>query len=824
MNDTTPYRLSNSEFLQTVFGEYWQYAHCTLFPQDPVAGDWAGNWAKGIAQLDSDTCNSYYTISLFTPSEDHRALRRKELFYGTYVIMIDDMGSKINSFDAVALQGIPDPSYRIETSPGNEQWGYLLDQPCTSQAQVDALLHAITGKLAGGIDTGMKGTTRYARLPQGTNTKDKYRGSDGSFPHHRLVEWRPQLRFTMDGLARVFNINLGDYKHDTESERYSGTFTDADLRTHPVLSKLHVKKRLRTGVYDVTCPWVRSHSDAADNGAAVMVRPDNSVGFQCHHGHCENRSGNDLVNWLQFQHPEMDTSFQFAPQRKMMGVDVDPETAFSNVQVGPWKGSAESDEAGAHEQPTESDRELCHRLCIETNLMVPGDDYRPLMRQAVGLDAGYKEELINSIHARLQISKGALKQDLDKMVRAARKTLGRGENEVSRVLDAHVYISTSNRFIHKESGESMAPEALWHSYSYLGEALKEAIATKDGILRVENLSFDPDEDEVFVRRGARYWNTWKGLESQGMPGDVKPWLSHIGILVPIEREREHLLDWMSFTLQHPEEKINHCLVWGSEPGAGKDTILHPLTVALGDRSCVQEQAGSLLSDFNDYLAEAKLLIFQEASLGEHSEGASIDNKLKPLIAAPPHTLRVNLKGLNKFSIRNIVNLIMTTNDDNPLPVFNGDRRYFMIWSDLKTMSLKGEIFPKWRRRFDEIWAWLENEGGSQFVINYLLSRDVTGFNAKSAPPMSEFKHRTIARNTSKLAYMVEDMLDHGLLEANRQYSTADLYTIVSSNGTDLAKYGFREPPSVRQIGQQVGKVPGAMKSRTRDHKGWEFSR
>ena len=69
-------------------------------------------------------------ISLFDPDHTNRARRRKELFKSTQCIVIDDVGEKI---DPSLLFDKPAPSWILETSPGSQQWGYILDTPCKNR-------------------------------------------------------------------------------------------------------------------------------------------------------------------------------------------------------------------------------------------------------------------------------------------------------------------------------------------------------------------------------------------------------------------------------------------------------------------------------------------------------------------------------------------------------------------------------------------------------------------------------------------------------------------------------------------------------------------
>lgn len=189
MNDIT-----NEQFLQAIFGPRWESAHVCGFETDPADSEaghrrWAGNRYGRLSADERDALrdmNSYFTISLFADDpESGRALRRKRLFRACFCVVIDDVGTKVRLDDTRLLR----PSWSLATSPGNFQWGYKLREPEADANRINALLDGLVraGLATEATDPGMKGVTRYMRLPEGRNRKAKY-GPDGF--RCRLEEWR----------------------------------------------------------------------------------------------------------------------------------------------------------------------------------------------------------------------------------------------------------------------------------------------------------------------------------------------------------------------------------------------------------------------------------------------------------------------------------------------------------------------------------------------------------------------------------------------------------------------------------------------------------
>ena len=296
--------ITDQEFLIGLFGDDAPWAHITSFLDDPsnIPDNrrmicWSGDYANRINTIPDS--NQYYTISTFYPDADGVARRRKNLFRQCHVIVADDVKEKLPEANVLQL---PPPTYKLETSPGSEQWGWKLDVPCTDISMVENLLDGLVaqGLAPAGKDPGMKGVTRYVRLPDGVNTKSSRQLPDGTFPRCRLLEWNPEITVSIQQLAEPFCVDLNAPRRDA---RVDGA---ADLPDHPLLGLtdvLTVKTALSDGRFDVICPWIDEHTNQIDDGAAVFTNADGTIGFKCHHGSCENRTAKHLLDLIEETRP-----------------------------------------------------------------------------------------------------------------------------------------------------------------------------------------------------------------------------------------------------------------------------------------------------------------------------------------------------------------------------------------------------------------------------------------------------------------------------------------------------------------------------------------
>jgi len=190
--------------------------------------------------------NAFYSVSAFRKGSRSRS---PENSLGVCVALFDDIGTKASA-ERLRKQ-LGEPSYRIETSPGNEQWGYLLDR-MLSMAELGII--ADFAKRYG--DPEGNNPVRYARLPAGINGKPEY--GDPS-PRVQCVEWSPARRLAVTELLRAAKADApapeparagGDEGPIPKGKR-NATLFRLGRRAHRALLKSGMNEELRSaGVYN----------------------------------------------------------------------------------------------------------------------------------------------------------------------------------------------------------------------------------------------------------------------------------------------------------------------------------------------------------------------------------------------------------------------------------------------------------------------------------------------------------------------------------------------------------------------------------------------
>jgi hypothetical protein len=259
---------------------------------------------------------------------------------------------------------------------------------------------------------------------------------------------------------------------------------------------------------------------------------------------------------------------------------------------------------------------------------------------------------------------------------------------------------------------------------------------------VERVVWLPGADEIIRDKiagesgwipkvGATNYNLY--LPPNDIPGDATKagrWIEHVRRLFP--DEADHIIAWKAHRIQRPGIKPNFGILLIGPPGIGKDTILIPLREGVGPWNYKDIKLNQLATTpFNDYLCAVVLRINEVRDAGDVGKSKidrySLHDHMKPLLASPPETFRINRKNMQEFAGFNIVGVVITSNHQDALYLPEDDRRLLVANSPCKT----GEFSPEF---FTDFYHWYEKEGGIGHVIAYLKSYDLSEFNAYAAPP------------------------------------------------------------------------------------------
>jgi hypothetical protein len=566
------------------------------------------------------------------------------------VMVLDDVG------DPEKAPNIPplEPTWKIETSPGSFQWGYVFSEQPT-KAEFSAAIAAIAE--AGYTDKGAINAVRNFRIPGSINLKP----GRNNFAA-QLREFKPERDFTLEQICAALNVTPGEAEDAHRPIRISDDGTD-DVMVWLSDNGMLLSKPNQEGWAGVICPNSAQHTDGNPEGRYLPA----SRAYCCLHSHCTELDSSVFLQWV-------------------------------------------ADNGGPKHTPGLREELLAAAMESALSKLAPTPEY-PDAAAAIVAEVERKE--LGRVEKEGWYERFAYLQDDDAYFDMQER------REISRGTFNAIFRHIGCNSIHGKRSKIEAATSF--------DEHRQA----KGARSLVGLTYAPGESILCARDGLVYGNRWRDARPVATGGDASPWLAHVERMIPDDRERAHVLDVMAFKVQNPNRKINHAVLHGGAPGAGKDTLWAPFLWAIGGDALVNVSLvrNEELTSQWGYALETEVMVINELRQSEAKDRRALENQLKPLIAAPPDMLPINRKGLHPYMALNRLFVLAYSNERVAINLPTEDRRWFVIWSDAGRMSPAESV---------GLWSWYK-AGGMSRVAAWLHQRDVSAFNPGMPPMMTEAK-------------------------------------------------------------------------------------
>src|SRR5262245_27194273 len=216
-------------------------------------------------------------------------------------------------------------------------------------------------------------------------------------------------------------------------------------------------------------------------------------------------------------------------------------------------------------------------------------------------------------------------------------------------------------------------------------------------------------------------NLWTGFGCEPKPGDCNLYLAHLldNICGGNTEYSEYLLGWMAHAAQHPERQGEVAVVLRGKEGVGKGVFAKQFGRLVGSHFKHIINAKHLVGHFNAHLQHCSVLFADEAFFAGDRSHESV---LKGLITE--ETILVEPKGVDSYSVRNCIHLVMSSNSEWVVPAGADARRYFVL-EVASTHMQDHPYFARIARQMDN--------GGRSALLHYLLNLDISRFDVRTVP-------------------------------------------------------------------------------------------
>jgi hypothetical protein len=327
---------------------------------------------------------------------------------------------------------------------------------------------------------------------------------------------------------------------------------------------------------------------------------------------------------------------------------------------------------------------------------------------------------------------------------------------------------------------------------------------------VTEVTYDPENKLA----GQNILNTWRDFAVTPIKGRWRRigWhLLHV-ICSGNKQYWKYLLRWLAHAVQYPGTSPEVMIVMRSDAeGTGKSTVGNIMVSIFGQHGHVANSLSEIFGEFNESIVNTSFLLLEENAFpGDHKQ----TNSIKAFITA--HRLSINPKGQRRFTIPNMLHLMMCTNDSWAIPAGADARRFFM----LDVTEKKDQSY------FDALCA--ERDGGGLAAfLDALLKIDLRSFQPRLVPRTKALVIQQ-RRSADSLTQWLTDAVGTGVLMPfdpvtpkggfEQRWTAAQLHATYRQWVRDQ---GAGRPMTAVEFGRQLGRL-GFTKAKSNGLAAWDI--
>lgn len=333
---------------------------------------------------------------------------------------------------------------------------------------------------------------------------------------------------------------------------------------------------------------------------------------------------------------------------------------------------------------------------------------------------------------------------IENKIKNFRKKSSLEDPEILReqMIDNIIYLESPCLYFNKEKNKSYKKDAIDTVYTKIMEPKVTPIhflRMHPGQQVVQDFKYKPglyNPGSIIIEdEGLKYVNTYRPCSLVPKEGDISIFLDHLKYLFPIEWQREHILDWISFIFQNPGVKIRHALFIVSEAKQiGKGFLFYIWEKLLGGNNAKPIDIREALDKSKGFLNKQLVLIDELKSEDNFTENKKLTNFLKRIISEEQHGQRYLYVDFSDTAEHFTTNFILHSNELDALALDPTDPRYFVVNCDVERRE---EIYYD---RMIETFVNHSTDAPLAAVLYYLLNRKISEkFKPKGSAPQTEAK-------------------------------------------------------------------------------------
>lgn len=278
--------------------------------------------------------------------------------------------------------------------------------------------------------------------------------------------------------------------------------------------------------------------------------------------------------------------------------------------------------------------------------------------------------------------------------------------------------------------------------------------------QVLGIVFDPErEHEGFL-------NLWRGWAIEPKKGD---WSLLQELVLDVlcdgnEDAFEYVMNWAADMIQRPGQAAEVALCFQGAKGTGKGTFGRALAHIAGRHGMHISSPEHLTGRFNSHMRDC-ICLFADEAVAPYDNAAN--SRLKALITEP--TIPVEGKGQDIVTVKNLVHIIMASNEEWFVPMSLADERRFFV-SRVNTDRQGDKVF------FTKLHRQLNN-GGYAAMLWDLLNRDISKWRPRDMVPTTAAAIEQKVRSLPPISQWWFNILEEGQLPFQHEGEWDDIFAV-----------------------------------------------
>jgi hypothetical protein len=296
--------------------------------------------------------------------------------------------------------------------------------------------------------------------------------------------------------------------------------------------------------------------------------------------------------------------------------------------------------------------------------------------------------------------------------------------------------------------------------------------------------------------GPHVLNLWRGFAIEPAPGSWSRLRDHMHRIICNGDDAlfAYVLGWMAALVQRPAEAGQVALVLQGGEGTGKGTLGAALLGMFGQHGLHITQSKHLTGAFNAHLRDKVMVFADEAFFAGNPEHRG---PLYSLITED--RLQIEAKGVDAKTARNVLHVVMATNEDWAVPAGVSARRFCV----LRLSEARRQDTTYFRSLRQEMQG-----GGIAAMLRDLLAHDMAAFNPYAAPSTAALAAQKLMSLKGVEAWLL-DCLQRGAIggtdwaASGLTMAKADAHTYYSGRSRDFRELAPRDMATWARIVRAV---------------------